>query len=237
MTLPRNVRRGLAGLSLTVAVGAAFQTGGEGIFAAATFLFFWLLLGEVMSWGGMAQAWGRLLGRDDVLIVDTETTGLGENAEVIEVAVIDTAGHVRLNALALPQAPGEIPAQALRVHGISRADLARGGARPWTEVHEELVGVLAPAKFVLAYNVAFDQRLLQQTAERHGLAIPKKRWRCIRNDYRMLMAGRQLHLAQAVEREGVRGIPGRAHRALHDCRRVLGVMEAFVLQERGKLHE
>ena len=117
------------------------------------------------------------------------------------------------------------------MHGISRSDLEAQDARPWPEVHRELAGVLALAKVVLAYNAAFDQRLLQQTAARHGLVVPRMRWRCIWNDYRMLMAGRQLHLEQAVEREGVHGIPGKAHRALHDCRRVLSVMESVVLQE------
>ena len=45
--------------------------------------------------------WAALLDRTDVLILDTETTGLGGRAEVIEVAMIDTTGTVRFEALSI----------------------------------------------------------------------------------------------------------------------------------------
>ena len=34
--------------------------------------------------------WDELVEREDVLILDTETTGSGERAEIIEIALIDT---------------------------------------------------------------------------------------------------------------------------------------------------
>ena len=37
-------------------------------------------------------AWSTLLDREDVLILDTETTGLKPHHEVVEVAVINTRG-------------------------------------------------------------------------------------------------------------------------------------------------
>ena len=46
----------------------------------------------------IAQEWSELLDRQDVLIFDTETTGNGERAELLEIAVIDTTGRVRYNA-------------------------------------------------------------------------------------------------------------------------------------------
>ena len=33
---------------------------------------------------------GELLNRQDILILDTETTGLGKAAEVVEIAIVDT---------------------------------------------------------------------------------------------------------------------------------------------------
>ena len=51
---------------------------------------------------GFREPWHTLLNRHDVLIVDTETTGLDERAEVIDVAVIDTTGAVRFDAVSMP---------------------------------------------------------------------------------------------------------------------------------------
>ncbi len=40
----------------------------------------------------VASGWSALLDREDVLIVDTETIGISNQSEVIEVAVLDTTG-------------------------------------------------------------------------------------------------------------------------------------------------
>ena len=193
----------------------------------------WLLLGGVMSRVGICQTWQRLLNREDVLILDTETTGLDHLAEVIDLAVIDTRGQVRMNVLILPQETGEIKRHAAEVHGLTRRKLIAEGAQQWPAVHEEFVALLDQAQVVLAYNAPFDSRLLEQSARRHGLSLPKKRWRCILNDYRALRAGRHCSLQRAVEREEVPAVPGKAHRALHDCRCVLGVMRVMVDRELG----
>ena len=89
-----------------------------------------------------------LLNRPDVLVIDVETTGLGERAEVIAIAVIDTTGRVLLNTVSLPQ--GRIPTKASDVHGMTRARLRSMGARPWPEVHAELRPLLFGAHVALA---------------------------------------------------------------------------------------
>ena len=117
-----------------------------------------------------------LLNRPDVLVVDVETTGLGDRAEVLAVAVIDTTGRVLLDTVSMPQ--GRIPTEASNVHGLTRPRLRSMGARPWPEVHGELVDLLRGAKIVIAWNVEYDSRLLHQTAKRHGLPLPSVTWRC-----------------------------------------------------------
>ena len=52
--------------------------------------------------GAGVHDWPQLLDRGDVLILDTETTGLGRESEVIEVALINTRGEELLHRLALP---------------------------------------------------------------------------------------------------------------------------------------
>ena len=90
--------------------------------------------------------------------VDVETTGLGERAEVLAVAVIDTTGRVLLDTVSLPQGP--IPRGASDVNGLTRAKRRSMGARPWPAVHAELWPLLFGARVALAWNAEFDRRLL-----------------------------------------------------------------------------
>ena len=55
--------------------------------------------------------------RDNCLILDAETTGLGEDAEIVEITIIDTTGKPLINTLVKPSTP--IPAEATAIHGIT----------------------------------------------------------------------------------------------------------------------
>ena len=90
-----------------------------------------------------------LLNRIDVLVVDVETTGLGDRAEVLAIAVIDTTGRVLLDTVSMPQ--GRIPTEASNVHGLTRPPPAQhgspplaggpwrvGGASPWRQDRDRL---------------------------------------------------------------------------------------------------
>ena len=82
----------------------------------------------------------RFSGNGSAGLLDTETTGLGNRAEVVEAAVLDTTGAVRYEALRLPV--GRIPWAASDIHGLTRAKLTAAGARPWLGVHGELAEAL-----------------------------------------------------------------------------------------------
>jgi len=56
------------------------------------------------------------------IYIDTETTGLGKDAEIIELAVVDDDGQVLLNQLFRPQLP--IPPEATRLHKITNEMVA-----------------------------------------------------------------------------------------------------------------
>ena len=169
--------------------------------------------------------WRGLLERPDVLVVDTETTGLGARAEVVEIVAMDTTGAVRFEALAMPA--GDMPKAASDVHGLTRDTLRAGGARPWPEVWADLAPVLASAAVVLAWNADFDRRMLAQTNGRHGLAAPALPWRDLLADYRLLRPGQRAGLQAAVAREGATA--GVAHRARGDCESVLAVMRVVAM--------
>ena len=167
-----------------------------------------------------------LLNRPDVLVVDVETTGFGDRAEVLAVAAIDTTGRVLLDTVSLPQ--GRIPTEASNVHGLTRPRLRSMGARPWPEVHRELAELLRGASVVLAWNVEYDRRLLDQTAKRHGLTLPARSWRCAMEAETTTRGpdAPYAKLADVARRLGVSAAG--AHHALADARTTLAVVRALV---------
>ena len=165
-----------------------------------------------------------LLGRRDVLVLDTETTGVVPVAEVIEVVALDTTGALRLSALSLPVGP--ISKGSRELHGLSAEALHAMGARPWAEVHPELLSTLRNAAAVLAWRADFDARVLAQTSAFHHRALPPVRWADVRPAYGKARPGGRHSLADAMRGEGLEW-EGRHHRAEADCRAVLVVMHAI----------
>lgn len=115
-----------------------------------------------------------LAAASDWLIVDTETTGLDGNAEIVQVGIVDAAGQVVMNQLVRPTSP--ISPGAAAVHGLDEAALAN--APGWVDVYPE-VALLLHGRTVLAYNASFDERLVAQTCRRYSLAVPEASWTCV----------------------------------------------------------
>ena len=167
-----------------------------------------------------------LLNRPDVLVVDVETTGFGDRAEVLAVAVVDTTGRVRLDTVSMPQ--GRIPTDASNVHGLTRARLRSMGARPWPEVRRKLEKLLGDASVLVAWNVEFDRRLLHQTAKRHDLTLPVRPWHCAMEAETTTRGpdAPYAKLSDTARRLGVSS--SGAHSALGDARATLAVVRALV---------
>jgi DNA polymerase-3 subunit epsilon len=100
---------------------------------------------------------------DAFAILDTETSGL--DGEAMEVAVIDPMGVELFRAFRHPIAV--VHPKALAVHGLTPEVLDKNGARPWAEWHSELRTVLN-GRCLVAYNVPFDKRILENTARVEG---------------------------------------------------------------------
>ncbi len=170
---------------------------------------------------GASTSVSDLLDRDDVLLVDTETTGLGETAEVIEIAAIDTLGNLRLSVLSMPE--GRISSGASKVNGLTRRKLESEGAKPWPEIHEKVKSELESASVVLAWNAPFDVRMLNQTIERHELSDIQVEIADLLPAYRRFRPDGRHRLVDAVKREGAKW-SGDGHRAEADCRAMLAVL-------------
>lgn len=113
------------------------------------------------------------------VFVDTETTGLEERDEVIELALVpfeyerDTGKIVAvdeataLSAFRQPSFP--IPAESARVHGITDADVAGHVLSD-----EAVQAVIGEAHLIIAHNAAFDRPMV----EKHWPIFETKHWAC-----------------------------------------------------------
>lgn len=100
-------------------------------------------------------------------ILDTETTGLDEWAEVCEVSIIDALhGNVLYSSFIRTAKP--IPSDATSIHGITFDDVRY--APTIVEAWPEIQSVLSDRK-LLIYNEDFDIRLLEQSLRYSGVEL------------------------------------------------------------------
>lgn len=115
----------------------------------------------------IVQAWAQsLFALPNFYILDTETTGLGNSDEVVQIGIIDKTGEIILDTLVKPTIP--VPGAAYNVHGISNQMLA--DAPTFDDVYVTLSAKLAGTPLI-AYNMDFDWRLLSQTVDRYKLPL------------------------------------------------------------------
>lgn len=101
--------------------------------------------------------------KDDVIIWDTETTGLS-NARIVTIGAINVAGDVVLDLVLNPGIP--IPPDASAVHGVTDDEVEHCPAFP--DVYEQIRDALAGKVWVI-YNAAYDTQVLIDECLRHGL--------------------------------------------------------------------
>jgi DNA polymerase-3 subunit epsilon len=105
----------------------------------------------------------------DFLVLDTETTGL-DNAEVVQIAIINSAGEPLLDTLVKTKQP--IPRDATRIHGIT--DEMVKDCPTWLDLAPKIKTIL-DGQLLVVYNATFDREIMHQTAERWDL--PKIEWK------------------------------------------------------------
>lgn len=104
----------------------------------------------------------------DAYFIDTETTGTDHQAEVIQIAVVNSLGDPWLDTLIRPRNLAAAEA-TFEIHKISQ--LALCTAPDWSAITPQLRSML-DSSLVCAYNAAFDLRVLQQTARINSLYPP-----------------------------------------------------------------
>lgn len=177
-----------------------------------------------------AIAWAREIAADPrTVFLDTETTGLGPDAEVVDIAIVGLDGTVYLDALVKPKRP--IPPVATAVHGITDEMVA--DAEPWNVVYHRFAESLSWR--VVIYNRDYDLSIINQCCRADDLPggfDTGARWECAMLAYAdfdgtpgKFPGSMKWHkLDAAADRFGI--APG-GHRALSDaetCRQVVLAM-------------
>ncbi|SDO73133.1 DNA polymerase III, epsilon subunit [Halomonas shengliensis] len=168
-----------------------------------------------------AQEW---LADPETVILDTETTGLSENAQVLELAIIDMQGNELLNTLVRPSAP--VGAKAREIHGITREHVR--DAPTVADLAMHLRAILQDRR-VVTYNAEFDERLLRQSLAAHDVEMPRGvTFECAMRTYAEWYSpgGRWQKLGNAARQTGTH-VAGTPHRAMTDCQTTLGVIQAM----------
>ena len=98
------------------------------------------------------------------VIIDTETTGLKVDDEIIEIAIINMRGDVLLNTLVKPV--NTIPPEATKINNITNEMVA--SAPVWRDVFPLVKDIISNYKW-LAWNSRFDARMMVQTCEKAGV--------------------------------------------------------------------
>ncbi len=157
----------------------------------------------------------------DPLFVDLETTGLGWDDQVIEIAILDKNGFVLFETLIKSSLP--IPEEATSVNGITNSMVENSPS--FVDVVDQ-IGSIIQGRKIIAHNSSFDFTMLFGEFRRCGKKelFPTDSWFCTmkllcdQNDGRYPSLGDSMAISCAEPGDGV------SHRARFDadcCRRIV----------------
>lgn len=190
-----------------------------------------------MSDRQLASQWAKdLLSRDNWCILDTETTGLGNTAEICQIATYRPTGEWQ--TYVRPTVPIESGATA--IHGITNQQV--WGSSWFDQVFIELLKQVE-GRDVVIYNADYDLRLLRQSLKAHGIhiAFPTSD----RRQCRIFTNGGSIHCAMLWFSQWVgewndyhgnykwQKLPGGDHSALGDCKATLDIIKRMAQEDEG----
>ena len=170
---------------------------------------------------------------DDFVVLDTETTGLGRDDEVVELSVLDSDANELYHSFFQPEK--SMHWSATKVSGIEDQHLKGSPtfSSEWDRIMEAIDG-----RRVAGHNISFDRRMIQQTLEKQGMngqAIcdqvfddPIDSWRIAQQSS---VGKGHRSLGSLCEAMGVEESPN--HRTSYDCLGVLYVLQNFEQKDYG----
>lgn len=156
-----------------------------------------------------------------LIALDTETTGLGQDARLVEVAAVkyvDGREVDRFATLIDPEIP--IPWMARKIHGISD-EMVRGMPKA-AEALRRLVA-FCKGGALIAHNATYDTRVLNAELLRVGLKPLDRQVGCTLGMARRLLPGLPNYKLKTVAEHLGCSTAGSGHRALADARMAGGI--------------
>ena len=165
--------------------------------------------------------------------LDTETTGLGDSAEIVDICLLDHDGTVLIDTLVKPAR--QIPADATAIHGITNAMVI--AAPTWPTVWPQVSAALAD-RAVAIYNADYDVRVMKQTNRLYRLpwTLIGSRVECImllyarfRGEWDSNRGSYRWHRLEAAGRQCRINLP-HSHRAQADAKLARAVLQVMAGQ-------
>lgn len=155
------------------------------------------------------------------LILDTETTGLGD-AEIVQIAVIDLDKNILLNTLIKPQ--NQIPDDVIAIHGITNEMV--NDAPTFKDIYPKLRDIFCN-KTILIYNKDFDYNIIKYCCKINNclFSLLELKSKCVMRAYARFY-GEYSNYWGDYKWQKLSDISGLAdHSALGDCLATLEVIE------------
>ena len=118
-------------------------------------------------WKALESDW--VINSDKYVILDTETTGVSKEDQVIQLSIINLNGKILFHSYFYTSQ--KMNPFAWKVNKISKNTINK--APKWEEHWDEIKEILK-SKIILAHNNKFDLRLIEQTCERNNTEIDFK---------------------------------------------------------------
>lgn len=162
---------------------------------------------------------------EKTLFLDTETTGVGETDEIIEIAVLNYDGETLFHKRISPST--KISQEARTIHGFKNTDLI--GESKWSDVYKELIETISGKK-VVAYFADFHDRLIRQTCRAQEIVLIKHiSWICAMEMFSDFVGGKNRPYAKRLVAASCLNIPStRARSAAGDCEINIGIVKKIL---------
>jgi|SRR5215204_4159651 len=165
-------------------------------------------------------AWARsLVESGEFCVLDSETTGLKNPVQFVEIAIVDAGARTLFEGTVRPSCAVEVG--ATRIHGHTAHSLA--GSPPFWEIYPDLLDALW-GKRVAVYNASYDSRVwdtaVSSLGARGTLVGKLPAWECAMRRY-------TAYVGEPSKRGGYRSqkLPGGDHSALGDALATLRLIE------------
>jgi DNA polymerase-3 subunit epsilon len=166
--------------------------------------------------------WAQSLLKRGIVVFDTETTGLGERHQIVEIAIVDgNTDEVLYDSFVKPSCA--MDPNALKVNNIT-PDLYASAPTMKTEL--PVIGGIVGDRPMGAYNADFDGKMLKYTARAFGYDYEPDDMHCIMIAYKYYVRSPfKIRLTAACESFEIE--MGTAHRALTDALAAARVLRAM----------